>query len=182
MGKRRLFVDAAPLVDTHLSGVGHATFHLVDELSRDEAFTEAHSIALVAPAWLRKRLARWQFPPTVVARRIPLPGRVLGRLLRYNLLPPMDLLLGRGTYLFPNFRNWPLRFSPSLTYIHDVAFVRHPETVEPPNLEYLRRHVPAWVRRATRIITVSNTARRAEAHLAHFTWRRTAGVIKELIA
>ena len=160
MGKKLLFVDAAPLVDTHLSGVGHATYHLVEELSRDEGFTETHAIALVAPAWSTQRLARWNFPPTVAARPIPLPGRVLGRLIRHHLLPPMDLLLGRGTYLFPNFRNWPLLFSPSLTYIHDVAFVRHPETVEPPNLAYLRRHVPGWVRRATWIITVSNTAKR----------------------
>ena len=164
---RKLFVDAAPLVDTHLSGVGHATFHLVDELARDNAFTETHTIALVAPSWSAQRLTRWNFPPTVVARPIPLPVRVLGRLIRHNLLPPMDLLLGRGTYLFPNFRNWPLQFSPSLTYIHDVVFVRHPETVEPPNLAYLRRHVPAWVRRATRIVAVSNTAKREIAEDLH---------------
>jgi len=157
---KKLFIDAAPLVDPHLSGVGHATYHVVEELSRDGEFTAAHTICLVLPAWSTKGLARWDFPPTVVPRPIPLPGRVLGRLIRHHLLPPMDLLLGRGTYLFPNFRNWPLLFSPSLTYIHDVAFVRHPGTVEPPNLEYLKRNVPAWVGRATRIITVSNTAKR----------------------
>lgn len=157
---KKLFVDAAPLVDAHLSGVGHATYHLVEELSRDAAFTAGHAIVPVTFAWNLDRLARWRFPPTVRPRAVPIPGRVLGRLNRYNLLPPMDLLLGRGTYLFPNFRNWPLVFSPSLTYIHDVAFVRHPETVEPPNLEYLRHNVPRWVRRATWIVTVSNTAKR----------------------
>jgi glycosyltransferase involved in cell wall biosynthesis len=160
VGKKRLFVDAAPLVDTHLSGVGHATYHLVEELSRDAAFTAGHAIVPVTFAWNLDRLARWHFGPTVRPRAIPIPGRVLGRLNRHNLLPPMDLLLGRGAYLFPNFRNWPLLFSPSLTYIHDVAFMRHPETVEPPNLADLTRHVRDWVARATRIITVSNTAKR----------------------
>jgi glycosyltransferase involved in cell wall biosynthesis len=160
MRKKKFFVDAGPLVDDHLSGVGHATYHLVEELSRDEGFTAAHEIHLVAPAWLTQRLARWNFPSTVAARPIPLPGRVLGRLIRHHLLPPMDLLFGRGTYLFPNYRNWPLLFSPSLTYIYDVVFVRHPETVEPPNLEYLLHHIPACVRRATWIVTISETSKR----------------------
>ncbi|HEY5998037.1 MAG TPA: glycosyltransferase family 1 protein [bacterium] len=167
MGKKRLFVDAGPLIDPHLSGVGHATYHLIDELSRDEAFTAAHEIHLVAPAWLTTRLARWNFPATVAPERIPVPGRVLVRLIRYRVLPPMDLLLGRGAYLFTNFANWPLVFSPSITYIHDVAFVRHPGTVEPSNLRYLSRNVPTWVGRATWIVTVSETAKREIAEDLH---------------
>ena len=159
-GKKKLFVDAVPFFDAHLSGVGTLTYHLVEELSRDAAFTATHEIRLVAPAWLAQRLARWDFPPTVAVQPIPLPGRVLGRLIRHHLLPPMDLFLGRGAYIFPNFRNWPLLFSPSLTWIYDVAYVRHPDTVEPPNLEFLRRIMPACARRATWIITISDTAKR----------------------
>lgn len=158
--KKRFFVDAAPLVDDHLSGVGHATYHLVEELSRDREFTETHAIVLVVPLKARKRLSRWGFNPAVASRSIPLPGRVLGRLTRHHLLPWMDLLLGRGVYLFPNFRNWPLLRSRSITYIHDVAFARHPETVEPPNLAYLTGNVPRWIERTTWVVTVSNTAKR----------------------
>lgn len=157
---KKFFVDAVPLVDQHLSGIGHATYHLVDELGRDAAFTATHDIRLIAPVWLKQRVARWSLPPTVAVRPIPLPGRVLGRLIRHNLLPPMDLVLGRGTYLFPNYRNWPLVFSPSLTCVYDVSYVRHPETVEPANLEFLSRNIPAWVKRATWVVTISNTAKR----------------------
>lgn len=160
MSKTRLFVDAAPLVDTHVSGVGHATFHLVDELSRDEEFTRAHSIVLVVPANTGGRLSRWGFNQAVAARSIPLPGRVLGRLTRHNLMPRMDLLLGRGVYLFPNFRNWPLYFSASITYVHDIAFALHPQTVEPSNLAHLAANVPAWITRATWVVTVSETSKR----------------------
>ena len=140
--------------------MGHATYHLVEELSRDEEFTAGHEIHLVAPAWRRRPSSRaGASTPAVVARPIPLPG---GSSAAHppQRAPALDLLLGRGAYLFPNFRNWPLVFSPSLTYIHDVAFVRHPETVEPANLEYLRRNVRDWVGRATWIVTVSNTAKR----------------------
>ncbi len=158
--KTRLFVDAAPLVDNHLSGVGHATYHVVEELSRDNGFTGNHVIVLLVPIGTKARLSRWDFNAAVVPRAIPLPGRVLNWLLKNNLLPWLDLLLGGGVYLFPNFRNWPLLYSRSLTYIHDVAFVRHPETVEPRNLAHLSRNVARWINRATTIVTVSNASKR----------------------
>lgn len=159
MKKTRFFVDAASLVDNHLSGVGHATYHVVEELSRDRAFTETHKITLIVPYGKRARLTRWNFNPAVFRCLIPLPGRVLNWLLKNNLLPWMDLFLGRGVYLFPNFRNWPVLYSRSYTYIHDVAFARYPETVEPANLAYLRKNVAGWIRRTTKVITVSQTAK-----------------------
>lgn len=158
--KTRFFVDAAPLVDSHLSGVGHATHQVVEALSRDAAFTETHRIILVVHYRSKARLSRWNFNPAVVPRSIPVPGRVLNWLLKHNALPWMDLFLGRGVYLFPNFRNWPLLNSRSLTYIHDVAFARHPETVEPNNLAYLRRNVARWIARTTKVVTVSSASKR----------------------
>jgi alpha-1,3-rhamnosyl/mannosyltransferase len=157
--RRKLLVDAAALVDTHISGVGHATYHLVEALSRDDEFTATHTIVLVIPFGKRARLSRWKFNSSVVPCLLPVPGRVLNWFLKNNLLPWMDVFLGRGVYLFPNFRNWPVLFSRSLTYIHDVAFARHPETVEPRNLDYLRKNVPGWIRRTTKIITVSHTSK-----------------------
>jgi glycosyltransferase involved in cell wall biosynthesis len=157
--KKRLFVDAAPLVDSHLSGVGHATYHVVEELSRDSAFTATHTIILIVAFGTKNRLARWNFNSAVVPRSIPLPGRVLNFFLKNNALPWMDVFLGRGVYLFPNFRNWPLLFSRSFTYIHDVAFALYPETVEPRNLAYLRKNVATWIKRSTKVVTVSDTSK-----------------------
>ena len=159
MRKIRFFVDAAPLVDTHLSGVGHATYHLVNELSQDGAFTATHEIVLVVSFGTTARLAKWNFNAAVVPRSIPLPGRLSNWLIKHDSLPWMDLLLGRGDFLFPNFRNWPLLFSRSFTYIHDVAFARYPETVEPRNLAYLRRHVAGWIGRTAKVVTVSQTSK-----------------------
>ena len=157
--KTRLFVDAAPLVDSHLSGVGHATYQVVEELSRDTAFTETHQIVLLIALGTRARLSKWHFNQAVVPRSLPLPGRVFNWLLKHNALPWMDLFLGRGVYLFPNFRNWPLLHSRSYTYVHDVAFARHPETVEPRNLVHLRKNVARWIRRSTKVVTVSTTSK-----------------------
>ncbi len=159
MRKKRLFVDASPLVDNHLSGVGHATYHVVEELSRDAAFTSTHRIVLVVPYATRALLSRWNFNAAVTTRPILLPGRVWNWLLKHDRLPWMDLFLGSGVYLFPNFRNWPLLLSRSFTYIHDVAFARFPETVEPCNLAYLRKNVANWLGRTTRVVTVSNTSK-----------------------
>lgn len=157
--KTTLFIDASPLVDSHLSGVGHATFHLVEELSRDTTFTQGHSIILVVPSGTKKRLVHWNFNAAVVPRSIAIPGRAWNWMLKNDTLPWMDLFLGRGVYLFPNFRNWPLLFSRSFTYIHDVAFARFPETVEPANLAYLRSNVASWLKRTTRVVTVSNASK-----------------------
>ncbi len=160
MRKARFFIDAAALVDNHLSGVGHATYHVVEALSRDAAFTKTHSIIPVVHYRSRARLSRWNFNSAVTPRSIPLPGRVLNWLLKHNALPWMDLFLGRGVYLFPNFRNWPLLHSRSLTYVHDVAFARHPETVEPKNLAFLSRNVAKWIERTTTVVTVSNASKK----------------------
>lgn len=158
--KTKFFVDAAALVDSHVSGVGHATYHVVEELSRDSAFTKTHKIILVVAFGTKARLLKWGFNTAVEPFSIPLPGRVLNFFLKNNALPWMDLFMGRGVYLFPNFRNWPLLFSRSLTYVHDVAFMLHPETVEPKNLAYLKKNVAKWIERTTKVVTVSNTSKK----------------------
>jgi glycosyltransferase involved in cell wall biosynthesis len=75
------------------------------------------------------------------------------------MLPPMDLLVGKGTYIFPNFRNWPLLYSKSITYIHDVSFNVFPEYVEKKNLRFLARNVHTWMKRTNIVVTVSNHAK-----------------------
>jgi glycosyltransferase involved in cell wall biosynthesis len=76
--------------------------------------------------------------------------------LRLGLFPPADWLLGQGVYIFPNYRNWPLWRSRSLTYIYDVGFIKFPETVQPKNQKYLSRYIKRWVSRADKIITITS--------------------------
>lgn len=157
--KKKLFIEAAALTNKNLSGVGHVVLHLVYELSRNKQFTKDHKIVLIIPLHTHKTITRWSFNEHVKIRTLPLPGKILSGLMYFNLLPWVDLYFGRGTYLFPNFRNWRLLFSPSLTYIHDIAYLRHPETVEPRNQQYLAKRVPIWIKRTDKVITVSQSAK-----------------------
>jgi glycosyltransferase involved in cell wall biosynthesis len=71
----------------------------------------------------------------------------------------MDIFFGKGDYLFPNFKNWPLLRSKSLTYIHDVYFKVNPEHIEQRNLDLLERNTKRFIDRSTKIVTVSKHAK-----------------------
>lgn len=59
---------------------------------------------------------------------------------------------------FTNFVIPPVsRKAKTVVTIHDASYLRFPETLEPKNLAYLRKHIDATVRRADLILTVSET-------------------------
>ena len=71
--------------------------------------------------------------------------------------PPFDAFAGPADlYHFPNFIRPPLRRGKSIVTIHDVAFLRHPETVEAKNQAFLTGQIRKTVERSDAIITVSN--------------------------
>jgi len=63
-------------------------------------------------------------------------------------------------YHFPNFICPPLARGAAVVTIHDVAFLRFPETLEPRNYRYLTRKMQRTVERADMIMTVSEFNRR----------------------
>ena len=59
---------------------------------------------------------------------------------------------------FPNFIIPPLPRGPkAVVNIHDCCFLKCPETMEPKNRSYLRKRMPATIRRADKILTISET-------------------------
>lgn len=96
-----------------------------------------------------------------------LPGRLAQGAWKTLGWPPYSWFAGAAdVYHFPNFIRPPLARGASVVTIHDVAFLRHPETIERKNLAYLNQHIHATVARADAIITVSEfTAREVEALL-----------------
>ncbi|HKX24434.1 MAG TPA: glycosyltransferase family 1 protein [Candidatus Saccharimonadales bacterium] len=158
--KTKLFVEAVPLVDRQISGVPHALAGLVAALAANKDVTDKYEIVLVAPKNRMHLLDRWKGLESCTRKAIPMKFRVMNGLGRRGLLPPMDLLLGPGVYLFGNFFNWPLtKRSKSLTYIHDICFAVHPEFVQPDNQKSLAKNVPRYIRQTDYIITVSKSAR-----------------------
>lgn len=154
-----LYFDASPLTEDRITGIPHFTAELIKALDRHPENGRTFRLRPVIAFDKRKKLARWDFASSRV-RIIPLPARVLNLVWKYRLLPPMDLLLGRGFYVFPNYRNWPLSGSSrSLTYIHDLGFVRYPQFVQPKNLHFLKSNIHRWIRRADLVLTGSDHAR-----------------------
>lgn len=88
-------------------------------------------------------------------RTVPLPLRGYDRWSGMPWLPPLDVAFGDGIYVFPNFGNWPLRRAPSITLVHDLSFLVHPETVERRTQHRLSANVDRWVRRTSLVLTVS---------------------------
>ncbi|MDF3128779.1 glycosyltransferase family 1 protein [Kiritimatiellaeota bacterium B1221] len=61
-------------------------------------------------------------------------------------------------YHFPNFIIPPLPAGPkAVVNIHDCCFIKCPETMEPKNRSYLQKRLPATLRRADKILTISET-------------------------
>src|SRR4030081_2051898 len=133
---RSIYIDALALVPAHKSGVGLTLQQTLMSLLKNAAIADGYTIYLVVPLGKAKYLSNY-VGPNVKIKTICLPAPVLEVFLRFKLFPPADWLLGTGTYIFPNYRNWPLWRSRSLTYLYDVGFVRFPEMVQPKNQKYL---------------------------------------------
>lgn len=149
----KIYIDALALVPQRKSGIGNVLEQTLTHLLKLPQVKE-RNVYLVVPLWKAKYLQRF-VQPGVKIKTIYLPARALAVLLRLNILPPLDLFLGRGVYLFPNYRNWPLWSSRSITYIYDLGYLRFPSTVQPKNRAYLERHVKRWVARTDKIVTIS---------------------------
>lgn len=156
--RSRLYIEANAVCAPHQSGVGHAAHGLITALMHDSDAQRRLRVVLIvplrgAPALQRRGLGN---VPRVT---MPLPLRGYDRWSGMPVLPPLDALLGRGVYLFPNFGNWPLWRSPSLTVIHDLVFLRHPDTVERRTGARLRAGAQRWIRRSSLVLTPSEFSR-----------------------
>jgi glycosyltransferase involved in cell wall biosynthesis len=84
-----------------------------------------------------------------------LPGRAYHALKYRNLMPPVDLVYGKGLYIFPNFIRWPLAKSPSAIVVHDLSMFDCPEYSSPENLAFMTRHLKTSVEKADLVVAVS---------------------------
>jgi len=155
MKKTKIYIDALSLAEQKVSGIGHLTLETVRALALEEGL----HINLVLPLGKRKLVERHRLQ-NVTIMELPIPARGLSLLTKMHLMPPVDLLLGSGVYIFPNYRNWPLLFSKSLTYFHDVSFMLYPETVSPKNLKYLQQNSPIWLKRSDLVLTLSKSSKK----------------------
>lgn len=175
--RTKLFIDALPLTTARTSGIGHMLAAIVHELARRPEVQEHYEIVLFGPAAGRERAMSFDFP-NVSYRALPFPKKVTTLLNFVHLLPAVDRLLGPGVYLFGNFVNYPLTSrSVSLTYVHDLCYLRHPEFLRPKVLRHLKRHLLGWMLRTDAVITVSDDAHADIATFYPYLADKTATVL-----
>lgn len=150
---RRVYIEGACIAEPRPSGIGHTARHIIQGLVESK-----YEVILIVP-FNKVRYVPVDIASNVTIKRIFLPGKLYNAAVRYNTLPPMDIFFGRGVYIFPNFKNWPLISSVSITYIHDVYFKVQPKHIEPRNYAFLERCLGRFIQRSSSIVTVSNHAK-----------------------
>lgn len=159
----RVCIDIQAAI-TQRAGVGRYTKLLVDHLVTCRGEDE---LALFYFDFQRKGMP---FPVDGATWRACrwMPGRLAQQAWKRCSAPPFDWFAGGAdVFHFPNFIRPPLARGASVVTIHDVAFLRYPETIESRNLAYLTSRIADTVARADAIITVSRFTAREVQELLH---------------
>lgn len=155
--KIKLFIDASPLVADHFSGVGHYTLGMVRALDAIIKSRQDIEIFLVVLRQQKEKLNTYKFINMNV-KEIPMTQKIFWEKLVDKSLPPVDLIIGNGIYFFPTFVCWPLRYSKSITTVHDLSFEEVPQFVDDAaNGKFLKKAVRESVMNSNYVATVTNT-------------------------
>ncbi len=149
-GRVRVVLDGTPLLGAR-TGVGRYTAHLIEELARDPRF----DVAVTAFTWRGQAELADALPAgaTSAARRIP--ARLLQVAWERSELPPIELLTGRTAIVHgTNFVQPPAWRAQGVLMIHDLAYLRLPDTVSAASARY-RTLVPRGLKRAAAVVTPS---------------------------
>ena len=147
----RVGLDATPLLG-QVTGVGTYTRNLMDALRGRFPGDE-----LVATAFTLRGAGELAavVPSGVTVRTRPLPARALRTLWARDVPLPVEVLCGRvDVFHATNFVLPPSRGARGVLTIHDLAYLRFPDTVSDATLAY-RELVPRGVSRAAMVCTPS---------------------------
>mgnify|MGYP000558691768 CR=1 FL=1 len=168
MRQKKIYFECGALIADHFSGVGHYVQGIakaLDDYISSPEYSELqlqhnsrYRTILWGPRHHMPRLAKFRFL-NLRAKAFVIPSYFIDRLLYHNLIPPLDLWFGRGTYLFPNFSRFPLFRAKSATIIHDISFESVPQFVDANNRRFLSKMVRKAVNKSDLIITVSKHAK-----------------------
>ena len=139
------------------AGVGRYTKMLVEQLAATRGARELSLFYFDA----RRKGAPFPVPGAQFRACHLVPGRVAQGLWKTIGWPPFNTFAGDADlYHFPNFTRPPLARGASVLTVHDLAFLRLPDTLEEKNRAYLQARMKPSVEKADAIITVSQfTAR-----------------------
>ena len=150
------------------AGIGRYARELIRAILRMDtrnAYVLMVGSAGLGSAWdVHKALLEQLMPPErLTIRSLPLTDDWLARVWQRLRIPlAVEAITGKVDLFYsPNFVLPPLLpNTPSLLTVHDLSFMRHPETFSDKLRAYLENAVPRSVNRATHIITDSEATRK----------------------
>jgi glycosyltransferase involved in cell wall biosynthesis len=146
----RIGIDATPLLGEQ-TGVGTYTSRLLSQLQA--GWTD--DFVATAFTWRGRSSLSDVVPAGVEVTARPAPARLLRAVWGRDWRLPVELLSGPlDVFHATNFVLPPTRHAAAVLTVHDLAFLRHPETVSAASQAY-RHLVPLGVARADVILTPS---------------------------
>ena len=175
----KIAIDYTPAV-RQIAGVGRYTRSLVQALihtAPDDSYTllyagAAPSIPLSAGVERESR----RDGGAVTLRRLPIPERLLTVLWHRWRVPLWADLCSPGSAVFysPNFVLPPLLYAKGVVTVHDLSFLRYPETHDPGLVAFLTAAVPRAVRAAALVLADSEHTRQDTIALLGVPAEKTA--------
>lgn len=90
-----------------------------------------------------------------------LPGVFFRKCWDWFDYPPLNMLTGNADfYIFPNFIPLPVSKGIRIITVHDLAFMRYPETLEPQNLYHLKSNFSNQLFQSDVVFTVSEFSKK----------------------
>ncbi|MEO5498908.1 MAG: glycosyltransferase family 1 protein [Candidatus Saccharimonadales bacterium] len=155
---KRLYIDGEVLVTPHFSGIGHYTHELLRAIDARIENDKTYRVIMFVYFKNLRKAREYKFKNI---RIIPSPFslRISNGLKIRGKQPYLDLLFGKGVYLFPNFTSWPLKFSKSVPIIYDLSYEKYPHFAEPRNQAFLSSQVKLAAGRANFVATISENSK-----------------------
>lgn len=153
-----IIIDGEVFAVPHFSGIGHYALELLHAIDRQLSTTENVRIKVFVHFRHVDRVRAYGFKNISVVRS-PFSLRISNGLKIRNKQPFLDLLFGKGVYVFPNFTSWPLLYSKSVPFIYDLSYEKYPQFAEPRNQVFLSEQVKKAARRADYIATISASSK-----------------------
>lgn len=160
---KKIYIDGLGLVESHFSGIGQYILGILkglDKLIEDAIIKgEKHpDIVVVIPWDTVAKFKSYDFK-YIKYKRFPLNFRYMAALWHKGKMPPLDIFIGRGYYIFTRFVTMPLMFSRSAVVIYDLSYELYKEFADEKNAIFLSNGVKKSLKQVDKIITISENAK-----------------------
>jgi glycosyltransferase involved in cell wall biosynthesis len=158
----KIIFDANPLA-RNKTGVGHFTEQIVLHMANNLG-PAAELIGYYIASKDEDLTKKYGSYRNIRFKRISgITARILSVLRRLYLQPPIDALIGNKVdiALFTNYVSMPLLFGgKSALFIYDLSYIDCPEFVAERNRNYLKKWVAKRIKKADKVLTISNFVKR----------------------